>query len=145
MTTSPSTRISNMNRLNCHHNHCFKLAKNYFETILFGESIVAGLSQYQNVWEKILKPLKTLNHGIGGDRIQHVLWHALNLPVFSNLKNVVLCGNNIIVVLCILEIARSFETNYSYINVVIFGILPHDYSWSVNWLSIKEVNQILKL
>ena len=33
-----------------------------------------------------------MNCGIGGDRIPHVLWHALNLSVSSNLKNnVVLC------------------------------------------------------
>ena len=33
--------------------------------------------------------------GIGGDRIELVLWHALNLPFFLNLGNVVvLCGAN---------------------------------------------------
>ena len=84
-----------MNWLNFHCNHCSKLAKNTFETILIGELIITGLSQYQNVWDKFLKPLKPLNCDVGGDKIQHVLWHALNLPVFSNLKNVVvLCGTN---------------------------------------------------
>ena len=95
MTTTPSMKFSAKNRLNCHHNHCSKLAKNTFKTILIGDSIVAGLSQYQNIWDKFLKPLKASNCGIGGDRIEHVLWHALNLPVFSSLKNVVvLCGTN---------------------------------------------------
>ena len=94
-----------------------------------------------------------MNCGIGGDRIQHVLWRVLNLPISSNLKNVfVLCGTNSLlldspedVVYGILEIARLFETNYSCVNVVICGILPLDGSWSVNRESIKEVNQILKL
>ena len=66
--------------------------------------------------------------------MQHVLWCALNLPVFSNLKNVVvLCGtNNLLLELPkdivddILEIARLFKTKYSCINVMISGILPFD-------------------
>ena len=45
----------------------------------------------------------------------------------------------------ILEIARSFKTNYSCVNVIICGILPRDDSWSVNRVSIKKVNLILKL
>ena len=46
---------------------------------------------------------------------------------------------------CILKIARSFKTNYSCVNVIICSILPCDDSWSVNRVSIKKVNQILKL
>ena len=153
MTTTPSTRFSRMNWLNIHHNHSSKSAKNNFETILIGDLIVAGLSRFQNVWEKFLKPLKSLNCGMGGNRIQGVLWRPLNLPVSSNLKNVVvLCGtNNLLldspenIVDGILEIARLFKTNYNYINNVVCGILPRDGSCSVNRVSIKEVNQILKL
>ena len=142
-----------MNWLNFHYDHCSKLAKNTFETIITGDSIVAGLSQYQNVRDKFLKPLKALNCGVGGDKIQHILWRALNLPVSLNLKNVVvLCGTNDLLLDSpkdiadgILEIARSFEINYSCVNVIICGILPRDNSWSVNRVSIKKVNQIQKL
>ena len=153
MTTTPSTRFSKMNWLNFHYDHCSKLAKNTFETIIIGDSIVAGLSRYQNVRDKFLKSLKALNCGIAGDRIQHALWCALNLPAPQHLKNVVVsCGtNNLLldspkdIVDGILEIARSFEINYRCANVIICGILPHDNSWSVNRVSIKKVNQILKL
>ena len=115
MTTTPSTRFSKMNWLNFHYDHCSNLAKNTFETILIGDSIVAGLSRYQNVRDKFLKPLKALNCGVGGDKIQHILWCALNLPVSLNLKNVVvLCGTNNLLLDSpkdiadgILEIARS--------------------------------------
>ena len=94
-----------------------------------------------------------MNCGVGGNKIQHVLWRALNLPVFSNLKNVVvLYGTNNLLLdspkdieECILETARSFKTKYSCINVIIYGILSRDDSWSVNRVSIKKVNQILKL
>ena len=101
--------------------------------------------------KNFLKLLKALNHRIRGYRNQHVLCHALNLPVFSNLKNA-LCGiNNLLLDLPedfaegILEIAWPFETNYSYINVLICGILPCDCSWFVNWVSIKEVNHFCQL
>ena len=121
MTITPSTRFSKKNWLKFHHNHCSKLAKYTFETILTGDSIVAGLSRYQNIWDMFLKSLKALNCGIGGDRIEHVLWRALNLPVFSS------------------------QTNYSCVNVIICGILPRDDSWSVNRVYIKKLNQILRL
>ena len=142
-----------MNWLNFHYDHCSKLAKNTFETILTGDSIVAGLNRYQNARDKFLKSLKTLSCGVGGDRIQHVLWCALKLTVSSNLKNiVVLCGTNNLqldsskdVADGIIKIARSFEINYSCFNVITCGILPRDDSWSVNWVSSKKVNQILKL
>ena len=153
MTTTPSTRFSKKNWLNFHHNHYSKLAKYTFETVLIGDSMVAGLSQYQNVWDKFLKPLKALKCGAGGNRIEHVLWCALNLTVFSSLKNiVVLCGTKNLpldspkdIADGFLEIATSFKTNYGRVNVIICGILPRDDSWSVNRVSIKKVNQILKL
>ena len=102
---------------------------------------------------QVSKAPKALNCGIGDDRIEHVLWCALNLPVFSSLKNVVvLCRTNNLLLDSpkdiadgIPEIARSFKTNYSCVNAIIFGILPRDDSWSVNRVSIKKVNQILKL
>ena len=52
-----------MNWLDFHYDHCSNLAKNTFETILIGDSIVTGLSRYQNVRDKFLKPLKALNCG----------------------------------------------------------------------------------
>ena len=41
--------------------------------------------------------------------------------------------------------AGSSKVNYGYINVVICGVLPRDNSWAVNRVSIKQINQILKL
>ena len=92
--------------------------------MLIGDSIAPGFSRYQNVWDKILKPLKVLNCGIGGNRIEHVLWRTLNFPGFSSLKNiVVLCETNNLpldlskdIANGFLEIARSFKTNYSCVN-----------------------------
>ena len=42
------------------------------------------------------------------------------------------------------EIGQTFQTSYNSINIAIGGILPHDPSWSINQVLIKEVDQILK-
>ena len=60
MTKTPSMRFSKMNWLNFYYDHCSKLAKNIFETIILGDSIVARLSRYQNVRENISKAPKSL-------------------------------------------------------------------------------------
>ena len=78
--------------------------------------------------------------------------HLALMFFFSNLQNATkLCGTkNLlldspkVIVDGILEIARSIQTNYSYVNVVTCVILPLGDSWSVNRMPIREVNQILK-
>ena len=76
MTTIPSMRFSKTNWLNFHRHHCSSLITNCFNTIIIENSIAAGLKTFCT---KYLKPLKTLNCGIGGDRVQNVLWRAQNL------------------------------------------------------------------
>ena len=81
-----------------------------------------------------------------------MFWRAQNLPVISSLKNVViLCGTNNLfqdspedIPDGVVEITETFQSKYSSINIPIGGILPHDASWSVNRVFIKEVNEILK-
>ena len=116
------------------------------------DSIAAGLNKYGSVCTKYLKPLRTLNCGIGSDRVQNVLWRAHNLPVISSLKNfIILCGTNNLfqdspegTADGIVEIVQTFQSSYNSINIAIGGILPRDASWSINWVLIKEVSQILK-
>ena len=87
-----------------------------------------------------------MNSGVGGDKIQEVLWRGLNLLVLSNLKNVVVLWgtNNLLfdsskdIADGILKIARSFKANYSCTNVIICGILPPDDSWFVIGGTLKK-------
>ena len=44
----------------------------------------------------------------------------------------------------IIEIAQAFQSKHNSVNIVIFGILHHDASWSINWVLIKEINKIFK-
>ena len=89
-----------------------------------------------------------------------VFWYKIQIWCFSfrwkgksnqlnqfepNWTNNLLLGSSKDIADDILEIARLFEMNYSCVNVIICGILSHDDSWSVNQVSIKKVNQILKL
>ena len=151
MTTIPSMRSSKTNWLNFHRRHCSSLITNCFKTIIIGDSIAAGLNRYQSVWTKYLEPLKTLNCGIEGDRVQNVFWRAQNLLVISSLKNVIFCGTNNLfqdspedIADGVIEIAETFQSKYNSINFAIGGILPRDASWSINRVLIKEVNRILK-
>ena len=66
-----------------------------YTTLLIGDSIIAGLSGYSNIWTRYFKPLYAINCGIGGDRVENVLWRCRNLPSCPNLQNaVIMCGTN---------------------------------------------------
>ena len=54
-------------------------------SVLVGESLVAGLSRYQTVWEKQFKSNKALNCCIPGDKTHDTFYlflHLLNLLWF---------------------------------------------------------------
>ena len=59
-----------------------KSSKNV-SAVLLGYSIVAGF----NIWYKFFDE-NTVNCGIGGDKIQNVLWRAENIPLPKSLEYV---------------------------------------------------------
>ena len=152
MKAIPPITFSKTNWLNFNRHHCSSLITNRFNTIIIADSIAAGLNRYRSVCTKYLEPLKTLNFGLGRDRVQNVLRWAQNLRVISSRKNVViLYGINYLfrespeqVADSIIEIAETFQSSYNSINNPIGGILPSDASWSINQGLIEEVNGILK-
>ena len=94
MTAIPTARQSKTNWMNTHLKHCSRLNNKSFNTILIGDSLIAGLTRYNKVWN-FSKPFNDFNCGIRGDRVEHVLWRAYDLCRFSSLRNVViLCGTN---------------------------------------------------
>ena len=145
MTAIPTARQSKTNWMNTHLKHCSRLNDKSFDTILIGDSLIAGLARYSKVWNKFFKPLNAFNCGIGGDRVEHVLWRAHDLRCFSSLRNVIiLCGtNNLYQVLPediangLVKIASCFKQGNNAINVFICGILPRDDTSSINRLLIK--------
>ena len=99
-----------------------------------------------------MQPLRALNCGIGGDKVQHVLWRSHNPPVVKSIKKLVyLCGINNLnqdfpedITDGIIEFASFFKSKYESISTFVSGILPRDLNWSVNQLYIKDINDILK-
>ena len=121
-------------------------------TFLLEDSIIAGLSRYPNVWNEYFTPITVLNLGIGIDHIDNALWWAIDLPLLSSVKNIViLCGTNNIptdipcdIADCIISLDSIFQKRSSGIDVSVCGLIPHGESWSVNRGLVNEVNEILK-
>ena len=83
MALIPTERFNKSNWIEYHRNHCVIIKNAKPNTLLLGDSTVAGLSRYPNVWNKYFAPINALNLGIGGDRVENVLWRAIDLPLLS--------------------------------------------------------------
>ena len=123
---------------------------NYF-TLLIGDSMIAGLSRYSNIWNIYFKPLNAINCGIGGNRVQNILRRCQHLPSSPRLQNaVIMCGTNNIqhnsvedTVEGILEIALSLRRKYHPIAIIFCSLLPRDNNWSINRVHIDKINNYL--
>ena len=123
---------------------------NYF-TLLIGDSMIAGLSRYSNIWNRYFKPLNAINCGIGGNRVQNILRRCQHLPSSPRLQNaVIMCGTNNIqhnsvedTVEGILEIALSLRRKYHPIAIIFCSLLPRDNNWSINRVHIDKINNYL--
>ena len=49
---------------------------------LVGDSIISGLQRYPDVWNELFTPLGAINLGIGGDKVENIMWRIeeTNLP-----------------------------------------------------------------
>ena len=90
MTAIPTVEQSKTNWMNSHLKHCPRLNNKSFDTILIGDSLIAGLIFYSKVWNKFFKLLNAFSCGIGGDSVEHVLWRVHDLRCFSSLRNVII-------------------------------------------------------
>ena len=72
MSVAPLPRLSNVNCLNSQNQHCNSMRIKNYSTLLTGDSIIAGLPRYSNIWKRYFKLLNTINCGIGGDRLQNI-------------------------------------------------------------------------
>ena len=152
MTTIPTERFNKLNWFKPHNHHCTVAEKSNATTLLIGDSIVAGLSRYPNVWKKYFLR-NSVNFGIGGDRVENVLWRSQNLPILPSLnKIIILCGINNInndsphdIADGVIETTSFFKQKYSTsLNICICGLLPRDESCSINRVIIDQVNDILQ-
>ena len=148
MALIPTEHSYKSNWVEYHCNHCFKIKESKLNTLLLGDSIIAGLSRYPNVWNEYFAQINKLNLGSGGNCIKNVLWRAINLPLLSSVKNVViLCRTNNIsidaprdIADCIISIGSILQKKSGGINVSICGLILCDEGWLVNRVLINEVN-----
>ena len=118
---------------------------------MVGDSIVAGLSRYTNIWNNLFGN-RLINLGVGGDRVENVLWRARDILFFPSLKNVIIfCGTNNVnkdspydIFHGLIIISPVLENQSGNSNIFICGILPLDESFSIKRLIINEVNDLLK-
>ena len=68
---------------------CFQVKQENINSIIIGDSIVAGLTQYTNIWNNLFGN-RFINLGISGDGVENVLLDARYIPSFLSLKNVVI-------------------------------------------------------
>ena len=81
MAVCATVRFKKSSWLECHHYHYFLLKNQFTNTLLIGDSFIAGLSRYLKVWQRYFMPLNALNLGIGRDQAENVLWRAKNLVI----------------------------------------------------------------
>ena len=151
MASILSQRYNKPNWLILHNNHCLLAKNSNATTLLIDDSITGGLNRYPSVWNKYFGN-NPVNFGIRGDCNQNVLWRSIDLPILSSLsKFVILCGTNNIfndwpcdIVDGIIKIASIFEKMYPKSSIYISGLLPRDESWSVNRVTIDEINKSLQ-
>lgn len=78
---------------NAHSEYRRLLQENNQSMTKIGNSIAAGLRKYQDAWRKHFS--KTFNLGIGGYRVQHVLWRAGNIDLPNSTHIAILqCSSN---------------------------------------------------
>ena len=151
MSITPLSRSYNTNWLNLQNKHCNVISNSNYATLLIGDSLIAGLSRYPNIWRRYFKPLNAINCRIGGDRIQNVLWRNNNLPLSPSFQNAVILyainnkqrDSSEDIADVILKIALTLRRKYNHLSIVACGLLPRDENWSVNRTYIKEVIDFL--
>ena len=128
------------------------LRKSFASVVVIGDSIVAGLRPYPTVWRNVFLRYKTINLGIGGDRVENVLWRINDIVLPKSVRSVVMsCGTNNIdtsnsdeIDLGVVTIARSISHHYPNIEVTVGGLLPRDIHWSARRVEIEKTNAYLR-
>ena len=117
-------------------------------TLLIGDSIIAGLSRYPKVWKYYFFKQRSLNCGIGGDGSLNVLWRAERMFLPPTLANIIIhCGTNDLdrhvppkIASNIISIAKVFRKRSPAAKIVIVGLLPRDKYFTSRRKAICEVN-----
>ena len=119
--------------------------------VLLRDSIIAGFLRYPNIWYKFFDE-NTINCGVGGDKVQNVLWRAENIPLPQSLEYVVIsCGTNNLdtddsekIADGLFCIALALKKRMNHLKIVINGILPRDEQNTARRQKLLIVNELLE-
>ena len=107
--------------------------------VLIGDSIIANFDKCSDNFDKFFLPLRTLNFGISGDKIQNVLWRVYNMTLPASVEYVIIhCGTNNLghnsplkIAEGLINIACILKKNYKGLHIFIRCLLPRDDEKSV--------------
>ena len=151
--STPLARYNKINWYKDHNRHKYLANTSKPELVLIGDSIIANLSRYNNIWRKHFDPLVTVNFGISGDRTQHILWRANDIKLSDKTKYVVIhCGTNNVdsnqpadIADGIINVGLAFKKTHPNIKIIVTGLLPRDLAVSSFRRSrISNVNKALQ-
>ena len=95
MALNARGRFNKSRWIECHRNRYLTIKVTNPNTLLLGDSIIVGVVRCQTVWKKHFASLNTMNLGIGGDRVENVLWRTISSQIQSSVQNIVVqCGTN---------------------------------------------------
>ena len=150
--TTHSGRDNKSGWYDIHQKHVSLLLNSKTILVFIGDSIIAGLSCYVNIWRTFFKTFDTLNYGISGDHMKHVLLRAETATLQNSLKYVVIhCGTNNIdcnqprdIANGVISIGLTLQEKCRGLKVIVTGLLPRDSEWSQRRKKIKLINYYLK-
>ena len=150
MVSIPSKSFNNNNWLKIHYNHFLHVSHDNINSIVIGDSILAGHTHYNNVWKNLFGN-EFINIGIRGDCIENILWCVRDIAFPPRLKNVVILSgaNNINkdfphdIIQGFIAIGSSFKNRFNNPNIFICGLLSCDEYFSINGVIIDEINKLL--
>ena len=134
-----------------HRRQVEKIINNQAEAIILGDSLVAGLSRYPDIWD-LFKPHNVINCGIKGDRIENVLWRVDHLYLPDSVKCAIIsCGTNnmdddtpLDISSSLVSLAMELRIQNPQLHVCITGILPRDQFVSPRREKIRKTNVLLE-
>ena len=132
------------------HNDLLKVSNS--KLLLIGDSLVANLYFFPDIWNEYFSYHDTINLGVGGDKTQNVLWRIENMVSPKNVSHVfLLCGSNNLdtdtaediaqgIILCGVSAKRKIKDAI----VTVLPLLPRDKFVTARRDKILLVNEILQ-
>ncbi len=114
-----------------------------------------GLQRYNDVWQRLMTQSRSVNFGIGGDKVENILDRIIYGEYPASVKNVFIqAGTNNLqtqstageISRAIVETASSCRTRFPEASITIIGLLPRQHPNDGRWVlpKVREVNSILK-